>query len=137
MVQKISLMDAYLIETARNAGYTGEDILLKISKKEIEDLQSLHDQFDYVELYPLFQSGKLKTVLAEGYQVKFLTFPGLLNLIRLKYKKFKEKDFLVDEFVIKKLVLNENEKQDLETWMSPNWRMTEGKEGIEIRPVNT
>ena len=136
MIHQITLMDAYLIETIRNAGFSGDDILVRVSKEEIEDFRSINESYDFTLLYRLFHSGKLQEILMNGYQVTFLTFPGLLNLLWLKYSKLKDKDFTVNEYVITDLNLKQNEKEDLKTWISTNWQVLEAKKGIEIRPVH-
>lgn len=135
MVHKITLMEAYLIEIARNAGVSNEALLLKAEQQDLESFNHLHESFDFAELYPLAstEGNVFKKVLQDGYKIKFLTFPGLVNLLKLKFNKIKDKDFTVEEFNIKELRLTKAETEDLKTWISVNWMVEEKEKGLEIK----
>ncbi|MEI3612380.1 hypothetical protein [Pseudogracilibacillus sp. SO30301A] len=137
MVHKITLMEAYLIETARKAGVSNEEMLSKAEQQDLESLNNLHENFDFTELYPLVgkEGNVFKEILEEGYKIKFLTFPGLVNLLKLKFDKVKDKDFIVEEFSIKELQLTELEIENLKTWISTNWKVEEVGKGLEIKRV--
>ena len=128
-------MEAYLIEIARNAGVSNEALLLKAEQQDLESLNHLHESFDFAELHPLAstEGNVFKKVLQDGYKIKFLTFPGLVNLLKLKFNKIKDKDFTVEEFNIKELRLTKAETEDLKTWLSVNWMVEEKEKGLEIK----
>ncbi|HLR72245.1 MAG TPA: hypothetical protein VK085_12560 [Pseudogracilibacillus sp.] len=134
-MQQITLMETYLIETLRNEGISDEDILDKVKNKEADQFEHLHKSFDFTNLYSL--ADNLETILNEGYQVKFLTYPGLVNLLRMKYGKEAGKDFEKKETSIEQLKLSEEEQEDLQQWLSSNWDIKEGTTGINIVPRYT
>ena len=136
MVHKITLMEAYLIETARKAGVSNEEMLSKAERDDLSSLNKLHKSFDFTELSSLANKGNIfKAVLEEGYKIKFLTFPGLVNLLKLKFNKIEGEDFIIEEFSIKKLQLTRVEIENLKTLISTNWKVEEREKGLKIKPV--
>lgn len=131
MIQ-ITLMEAYLIETLRHKGLTNDAILKHVHEKRVDELQKYHDSFDFTGLYAL--EDHLATILQEGYQIKFLTMPGLINLLRMKYNKELEKDYIAKETSLENLTLTTEEKSDLENWLAANWQLVENEEKFSIVP---
>lgn len=123
MVQKITLMDMYLIEVLRSHGISDEEILSKVSLREAEEWQHLHDSFDFTGLYPLDEAGVLAEVLTNGYEVKYLTFTGLVNVLDIKFGKIKVQDYEVKDYTITRLVLTDEERHSLEQMLSANWQL--------------
>lgn len=137
MVHKITLMEAYLIETARKAGVSNEEILLKAERAELSSLNKLHKSFDFTELSSLANKGNIfKAVLEEGYKIKFLTFPGLVNLLKLKFNKIEGEDFIQNENFISNLQVKDEELMEIKTFLSDNWVIVEQNEGIQIKPLH-
>ncbi len=129
-------MEAYLIETARKAGVSNEEILSKAERDDLSSLNKLHKSFDFTELSSLANKGNIfKAVLEEGYKIKFLTFPGLVNLLKLKFNKIEGEDFIIEEFSIKELQLTRVEIENLKTLISTNWKVEEREKGLKIKPV--
>lgn len=135
LVHKITLMDAYVIETIRSKGISNEEIISKTKNEAVTDFEKFHDSFDFTILYELFSRGVLEEVLENGYKVTFLTFPGLINLLKLKFEKVENIDFIVNEYMISKLILNKKEEQDLRTFLSVNWLIEQREDGFIIMPV--
>lgn len=137
MVHKITLMEAYLIETARKAGVSNEEMLLKAERDELSSLNKLHKSFDFTELSSLANKGNIfKAVLEEGYKIKFLTFPGLVNLLKLKFNKIEGEDFIQNENFISNLQVKDEELMEIKTFLSDNWVIVEQNEGIQIKPLH-
>lgn len=137
MVHKITLMESYLIETARKAGVSNEEILLKAERAELSSLNKLHKSFDFTELSSLANKGNIfKAVLEEGYKIKFLTFPGLVNLLKLKFNKIEGEDFIQNENFISNLQVKDEELMEIKTFLSDNWVIVEQNEGIQIKPLH-
>jgi len=134
LIQKITLMEAYLIETLRSEKISDEEILEKTENRQAESFRHLHEKFDFTNLYLL--ADRLESILKNGYQITFVTFPGLVNLIQLKYDKVKDEDFKAEQCTITGLQLAEAETEDLKTWLSPNWRVEKGQEGIAVKPAH-
>lgn len=131
-MRQITLMETYLIEILRSEGITNEEILTHVAEKRVNEFEKYHESFDFTGLYAM--EDYLAEILHKGYQVKFLTMPGLVNLLRLKYGKEPEKDFTIKETAIENLTLDKAEKADLETWLANNWRIDEYKDTISIVP---
>ncbi|HEY4600106.1 MAG TPA: hypothetical protein VIG73_02245 [Cerasibacillus sp.] len=121
--EKISLMDAYMIETLRRQGVSDEEMILKIQLGDVSSWKNLHDKFDFNELIKLAERGKdgLEEIISEGYQISFITYPGLQQIIKLKFNKTKDRDYQLTDKGIKNLQLNERELAQLKQLLSMNW----------------
>lgn len=119
-LQKINLMEAYLIETLRSKGITNQEILAKIEQGSVEGWKDLHEHFDFHELLKL-NYDDLKPILTEGYKIKYITFNGMQNLIKLKFGKVKDNDYQLSEKGINNLNLSEEQANTLAQMISPNW----------------
>jgi len=130
-VYKISLMDAYLIETLRRNGINNKEILSELKAGNVEKWQSLHESFDFHELLKLANKDfeQFREIINHGYQVKFITFNGLKNLLRIRFNKKPDKDYVLQEKGIQNLVLNQKELQSVKQMLSKNWVLEEVKEG--------
>lgn len=124
---KISLMDAYLIETLRNNGVTNEEIISKVKAGNVETWQELHKQFDFGELLKLANNDieQFQVILEQGYQVKFITFNGLKNLLRMRFGKEQDKDYELKEKGISNLVLEYEQLVQVKQMLSGNWVLKE------------
>lgn len=134
-MNSITLMDAYAIENLRSYGYNNDQILSKVQKKDIEEFKKVKENLDFSLLIDMDESVGLKTLLEDGYKVKFLTFNGLKNLIKLKFGKIAEEDYQVDEFKLSGLKLDENQALDLGNALSSNWQMIEEQGAYKVQPV--
>lgn len=137
MVEKITLMELYLIETVRAKGLTDEMILQKIEAEDIESFQQYDERFDFTGLLTLHESGSLERILREGYEVTFLTFTGLVNILQLKFNKIENKDYVVKDYTISQLKLTDTDRKTIEQMLSPNWSLTNNDEIVTIFPVVT
>lgn len=134
-MNSITLMDAYAIENLRSYGYTNEEILSKVKDKDIDEFKKVKENLDFTLLIDMEESVGLKTLLEDGYQVKFLTFNGLKNLIKLKFGKLAEEDYQVDEFTLSSLKLDEGQASELKKALSQNWQMKEEDGSYKVEPV--
>lgn len=134
-MQRITLMEAYAIETLRSNGYSNEEITSKVRNNEIASFRSADKNMDYSTLVELDEQDFLGNILEEGYQVKFLTINGLTNLIRMKYEKESGRDYELDDFVLSGLQLDEEERLELERLLSSNWHFSALDNGITIAPA--
>lgn len=137
MTIEISLMEVYLIETLRKNNVTDETIIEKVRAKQVSHFQQYNDKFDFEWLYELEQRGVLEEVLEKGYQIKYLTFNGLVNLLRLKFNKEEKRDYIVENFSVKELVLPVEDKGALKRMLSNNWCLAENEGKISIQPISS
>src|SRR5690625_7480987 len=110
-MKKITLIDAYHNETLRNYQVTYDEILKAVKNKQAEKFKKYHKDFDFTLLYELQKD--LKDILIKGYQVKFLTLPGLKNLLRMKYDKEEGNDYETKETSLENLSLTKKELKDI------------------------
>ncbi|MEK0291542.1 hypothetical protein P5F77_13865 [Caldifermentibacillus hisashii] len=127
-LQKISLMDAYMLETLRRKGITNQQLL---TEKDFKVWNYLHESFDFSHLQSLREKDPtaFQTVVEEVYQVKFVTFKGLINLLKLKFQKVEEQDYQTTERGIRGLYLNDEERHQLTNLLSKNWTIQEEEVG--------
>jgi len=135
MIPKITLMDLYVIETLRKNGLSDQTILEKVRNKEVESFKKYNDRFDFTVLYELEDAGVLADVLKKGYQVKFLTFTGLVNVLKLKFNREEGVDYEAEDFTITNLQLEEEELEVLKQIVSKNWIVSRNRSGVIIEPV--
>ncbi|WP_405099917.1 hypothetical protein [Oceanobacillus sp. FSL H7-0719] len=132
-VYKISLMEAYQIETLHSNNLSNEQIIAQINQGNIEPWQALHEHFDFELLLNLANEdmNRFQEILESGYQVKFMTFNGLKNLLRMRFKKEQDRDYTVQERGINRLVLTEAELAQVKQMLSVNWLLTEKKQDAD------
>lgn len=135
MVEQISLMEAYLIEALKGANITDEVILEKVRTQNLQEItEGFEARLDFELLYGIEE--KLPSILQEGYQVKFLTFPGLQRLLEIKLDKRETEDYILDGFMVKNLKLTDEEVQVVRTFLANNWTMEQAPEGNYIIQPN-
>ena len=124
---KISLMEAYLIETLRKNDNTNEDIIAQVETGDITSWSKSFEKFDFNELVKLANEDmeQFKKILSEGYEVKFVTFNGLKNLLRLRFRIEEEKDYELKEKGIHQLVLEQGQLAIVKQMLSKNWKIEE------------
>lgn len=135
MVQKITLMELYLIETLRANRISETEIIRQVQARNIEQFKQYDDRFDFTGLYALDEAGILKDVLENGYEIKFLTYTGLVNVLNLVFNKRENEDYQVDNFTISHLQLAEESTARLVQMLSNNWILSTDDNGITIKPL--
>lgn len=135
-MHSINLMDAYVIENLRSNGISNEEIIQKAEEKHTSDFQYVKENMDFSILEGLAASGRLRSILEDGYQVTFMTSNGLKNLIRMKYGKEVDQDYTFDDFIVEGLKISETEEKDLEKMLSQNWTFSKNDDGVKVAPVN-
>lgn len=135
-LQAITLMEAYIIENLRKNGVSNEE-LLHMDEQSLSNWKMFEDRFDYTILKKLAKQrgDQFSSIINEGYTVKFLTLNGLINLIQLKLGKNRDVDFAVHKDGISKLVVDNNDLDEVRKILSPNWKVTEKRDGLSIRSV--
>lgn len=124
---KISLMEAYMIETLRNNGISNEELLTQLEQEDSSSWERINSNYNYSDLISLYHQDKhaFTSILAEGYQVKFITIRGLQGLLELKFKKTAGTDYTLTDEGMKHLKVNESELEMLNQFLSQNWKIAE------------
>lgn len=135
MINKITLMESYLIETLRANGISDEKILAKVRARKIEEFAQYDERFDFAGLFTLDEVGILENILENGYEIKFLTFTGLVNMLQLKFNKIENEHYKVENFTIVDLQLTKEEARTLEQMLSSNWSLSSENSSVTIKPI--
>ncbi|MFD2760275.1 hypothetical protein [Lentibacillus juripiscarius] len=124
---KISLMEAYMIETLRSNGISDDELLTQINRKDISPWKDLSTQFDFSELIKLSEQDEeaFKSIIMDGYKIKFVTFKGLQNLLKLKFNMIQEKDYTLTDKGLTGLTMNDEQLNMLRQMLSSNWSIDE------------
>lgn len=127
-LERISLMEAYIIETLKSSGVTSSE-LIHVNDSAVEKWKKEHETFDFTLLTSLAENdAAFASIIEVGYQIKFLTFNGLVNILRLKFSKVPEQDFEKREQSIEKLQMTEEQLAGLRGMLSPNWTIVPAEE---------
>lgn len=122
-LERITLMEAYIIEKLKTNGVTNKE-LMQVNDASIKQWEKDYETFDFTLLQALAENEeRFIAILEEGYQIKFLTMNGLINLLRLKFSKVPEKDYNRLEQGIERLRVTEEQQATLKGMLSPNWIM--------------
>ncbi len=136
-VERISLMDAYMIETLRSNGVSNEEII-GINDEAIEQWGSINKSFDFSGLKKLATNETaFSSILQEGYTIKFLTYNGLMNLLRIRFAKEPDRDFMKEEQGVKDLRVNDHQLATIQQMLSPNWTVvpSQNSDTVSIYPT--
>lgn len=126
-VNKISLATAYMIETLRSNSVSNQVLLEQVEKKDVSVWEGIHSPFDFNELVKLADEDNdfFRSIIEDGYQVKFVTINGLQRLLELKFGKLPDRDFTLNENGIDHLQMNEEQLLLLKQILSNNWLVSE------------
>lgn len=122
-INKITLMDAYLIETLRSNGVSNDELLNQIGLQDISPWEKVKPNFDFTGLLNLYEQDPkaFASILFDGYTVKFITMNGLQNLLEMKFDKIKERDFQLTDKGVSYLNIDEDIYPVLKQMLSKNW----------------
>ncbi|WP_051239067.1 hypothetical protein [Jeotgalicoccus psychrophilus] len=134
-MESITLMEAYAIETLRSNGIGNDKIIENIKANDLDEFKAVKENMDFDALVELSKNADFEAIVNDGYKVKFLTFNGLKNLIKMKFGKFADEDYQVDEFVISGLEISEDQQKDLENMLSANWILDSEAGGVTVKPT--
>lgn len=125
-VHRINLMEAFLIETLRGDRVSNTELLDRTYKKEIEEWQSLYPKLDFQGLVTLADKDfeAFKSIIQDGYKIKFVTMNGLKNLLKLRFS-ITENEYNQSEKGIENVKVNNEQLSWIEQILSGNWRIKE------------
>lgn len=135
MTAKITLWESYLIETLRSKGMPSTELLNHLKNEDRQALVSFDDTFDYSELVDIHKSEpvRIEQAIETGYQVKFVTQPGVKRLMNLKFGFEEGKDFKIEGESFVNLHFTEEQLATFKQILSPNWQIVEKENGeVEI-----
>lgn len=119
----ISLKDAYIIETLRSNHVNDQEIIDRVEANDMTEWQVSGINIDVERLVQIGKEVNIHSILEYGYSVKFVTFKGLLNLLKLKFHKEEELDYELTSNGIVGLRVDDNELATLRQILSQNWHI--------------
>lgn len=127
MKNKLSLMEFYQLESLRGANYSDEQITKTLASGDVSDWRKAFPTYDFTELLALFTAdeAQFQSVLEDGYQIKFITFPGLRRILEMKFHQIADIDYVVEEHHVTGLQLSADEVDQLKQMLSNNWQVNE------------
>ncbi|MBB6444051.1 hypothetical protein [Bacillus benzoevorans] len=126
-VNKISLPVVYKIETVRSKGVSNQELLAKLESGDVSSWSDYNSNFDFSELVELYQKDpeQFKSMIEIGYAVKFVTLPGIKNILKLKFGLLEEQDYESTETGITGLQVNDEQYAAIKQMLSKNWKIEE------------
>ena len=124
---RLSLMEAYMIETLRSNGVSDQEILTQVEKKDVSEWSAFNSKFQFKELIELNGQDpeRFQSVLTDGYQVKFVTFKGLKNLLELKFGFEEDKHYQLTDKGLTRLHITDSQLAEIRQLLSRNWAIEE------------
>lgn len=119
----ISLKDAYIIETLRSNHVNDQEIIDRVEANDTTDWQVSGINIDVERLVQLGKEVNFRSIIEDGYSVKFVTLKGLVNLLKLKFYKEEELDYEPTPNGIAGLHVDDNELAALRQMLSQNWHI--------------
>lgn len=135
-LSKISLPVVYKIETVRSNGVSNQELLAKVESGDVSSWSEYNSNFDFNELVELYKQDpeQFKSIIENGYTVKFVTLPGVKNILKLKFGLLEDQDYTSTEKGITGLRVNEEQYAVLKQMLSKNWKLEEvaGESGQKV-----
>src|SRR5699024_8400975 len=117
----------YLIETIQNKGMDKTSLVNHLQNAEAAKLNEFDSTFDYADLVEAYQKDeqRITDAIKEGYQVKFITQPGIKRLMLLKFGLEEEKDYQVEEGLFTNIPFTQAQLTTFKAMLSANWLVKE------------
>jgi len=126
-VNKISLPVVYKIETVRSKGVSNQELLAKLESGDVSSWNDFNENFDFNELVELYKenSEMFKSIIENGYAVKFVTLPGIKNILKLKFGLLEDEDYKSTDKGITGLQVSDEQYAVIKQMLSKNWKIEE------------
>lgn len=141
MTVRISMFEAYLIETIRSKGMDSQQLLDLVKQSDYEQLNQFDDTFDYQILTDAYKDHPeiIEKAITEEYKVKFVTQPGIKRFLGLKFDFEEGKDFQIIDDKFTNIHFTAEQLSQFTTLLSANWKISkkeeteDGKQIVDIR----
>ena len=130
MTIPLSQWEAFMVETLRHNGVSGEDIIKGLQENDVTRFQSYDTTFDYEDLHVSWtdDSERIEKAITDGYQVKFLSVYGIKRLLKLMFSLEEPADYTLEEQQFVQVPLTNQQATTVRTLLSPNWSITDVSE---------
>lgn len=135
---KITMMEAYRIEGLRSNGISNDEIIEQLKNKDVDFGDRVEENMDFSGLISLYEQNpqSFKSILENGYAVKFITMNGLQNLLKMKFDIIKDRDYELVEHGISQLSVEETIYTALKQMLGKNCRIEELTKGNDKQLIN-
>ncbi|KGR80067.1 hypothetical protein [Ureibacillus manganicus] len=135
-LNRISLMDAYLIETVRSNGISNDELIQKTLNKDQNAWKEILPKLNFERLVEIAEDEELfKSIIEDGYKIKFVTMNGLKNLLKLKFQIDESKYHQIENGLLD-LDINEDQLAGIKQFLSDNWQIHEIERNQSTVKVN-
>ncbi|WP_462411473.1 hypothetical protein [Neobacillus sp. Marseille-QA0830] len=122
---RLSMPVAFLIENCLTSGLPIETIIDSLKNHQFSFIKEMVQDKD-MDFQERFQTAeelgeKWEAAIRDGYELKWLHMNGLKKLLRYRFKKIAELDYVQDGLVISSLTLENPEYQLLSSMICRQW----------------
>lgn len=136
ILNHISLMDAYLIETVRSNGISNDELIQKTLNKDQNAWKEILPKLNFERLVEIAEDEEIfKSIIEDGYKIKFVTMNGLKNLLKLKFQIDESKYHQIENGLLD-LDINEDQLAGIKQFLSDNWQIHEIERNQSTVKVN-
>lgn len=137
MVARISMWEAYLIETIQNKGMDKTTLLNHLQNAQAAKLNDFDSTFDYGDLLEAYQADekRISEAIKEDYQVKFITQPGIKRLMHIKFDLEEGKDYQTEEGLFSNIPFTQEQLTTFKTMLSANWLIKETSQDSDGKTI--
>ena len=136
ILNHISLMDAYLIETIRSNGISNDELIQKTLNKDQNAWKEILPKLNFERLVEIAEDEEIfKSIIEDGYKIKFVTMNGLKNLLKLKFQIDESKYHQIENGLLD-LDINEDQLAGIKQFLSDNWQIHEIERNQSTVKVN-
>lgn len=126
-MNKVTLREAYMIETLRSNGISDGEILTQVQTGETDDWSIFNPDFEFHGLVELNEKDPeaFQSIIKNGYKVKFVTFKGVRTLLKLKFGFEEEQHYELTDKGITGLQVTDAQLAQIRQVLSTNWSIGE------------
>ncbi|WP_312094890.1 hypothetical protein [Niallia sp.] len=121
---RVALNYAIMLELVKSKGYKEEEILQALERKDLVFFQSCGNGLpDWETLFTYYEKNKpgVKAIIADDYEITFLTKGTLKRLLLLKYQLVEGKDFEDRGEILGTITLPKEFFHSFTTIVAKNW----------------
>ncbi|WP_400245085.1 hypothetical protein AB3U99_01775 [Niallia sp. JL1B1071] len=121
---RVALNFAIMLEQVKSNGYKEEEIIQALERKDLVFFQSCGNGLpDWETLFSYYEKNKpgVKEIIADEYEITFLTKGTLKRLLSLKYQLVEGRDFEDRGEVLGTITLSQESFHSFTSILAKNW----------------
>lgn len=136
--EKLALNHAIMIEMIRRSGTADFEMIHLLKNGNSKDFtpygEGIPDWQTFIDFYRT-HTEKLEKAIINGYTITFLTKNALKTLLKIKYDLVENVDYQDFDFYLDGLVLTKSQIEDLQNFISVNWKVIDKQSANEKHHV--